>query len=336
MLDRVIRIVELCSCDPYPVLLTVLEHFLNPGRSDDLHIIVQEKKIFSTGFLHCKVIDGRIIELFLPGQDPYIVISAFECFVIGKGFLVFAVILYNKNLIILPGRSLLNRRNAQFQIIDMIFIWNDNGDQRLTLDLYMASVPSGSFCHFYGCRDSHSFVMCFYRSSSCLKCITFAFRVGCRGVHMGTPVVKDSRHMDNLFCLLTAAENQVKVLCTVIFRTEGSHLFQKLFFHCKDMADIIVLTQTEKIEIRLKVWFEIMFAVHADFIFVRVYHICFLLCDGFYNMEQCIRCQHIIMVAEHDIISHCQFDGCIGVLGNSLILFEFLVGNADFFFVFLS
>ena len=88
------------------------------------------KRIFSTGFLHCKVIDGRIIELFLPGQDPYIVISAFECFVIGKGFLVFAVILYNKNLIILPGRSLLNRRNAQFQIIDMIFIWNDNGDQR--------------------------------------------------------------------------------------------------------------------------------------------------------------------------------------------------------------
>ena len=57
-----------------------------------------------------------------------------------------------------------------------------------------------------------------------------------------------------------------------------------------------------------------MLSVHADFIFICVDHICFLLGDGLHNMKQSIRCHHIIVVAEHDIIPHRLLDGCIGIL----------------------
>ena len=42
------------------------------------------------------------------------------------------------------------------------------------------------------------------------------------------------------------------------------------------MTDIIILAKTEQIIIRLEIRLKIMFAIHTDFIFVCVDHICLL------------------------------------------------------------
>ena len=100
MLDRIIRVIKLRSHSRHVFLLAVLEHFFHPVRCQDLHIVVQEKKILSLRFLRSEIVDRGIVEFFFPGQYPRLRITVREFSVIFKGFFLLAVVLYDQDLII--------------------------------------------------------------------------------------------------------------------------------------------------------------------------------------------------------------------------------------------
>ena len=100
MLDRIVRVIKLRSHNRHVFLLAVLKHFFHPVRCQDLHIVVQEKKILSLRFLRSEIVDRGIVEFFFPGQYPRLRITVREFSVIFKGFFLLAVILYDQDLII--------------------------------------------------------------------------------------------------------------------------------------------------------------------------------------------------------------------------------------------
>ena len=218
----------------------------------------------------------------------------------------------------------------------MILIRDNNGNQRFSFYFHMTSVPSRAFCQLYICPDSRTFIVCFYRPFSCFKSISFTFRIGRCGIHMTSPVIKDSWNMNNPFRLLAAAKDQVKILCSVIFPAKCSCLIQNRSFYHENMTDIIILSESEQVKIRFKVWLKVMLSIHTDLIFIRIDRICFFLSDRLYNMKKCIRRKNIIVIAEHDILSHCKLNGCICIFGNTFVFFQLLIRDADFLFVFFS
>ena len=138
---------------------------------------------------------------------------------------------------------------------------------------------------------------------------------------MTPPVIKNSWDMDDSLCFLTTPQDQIKILCSIIFRTECTHLIQNCSFYNKNMTDIIILSEPEQIKIRFEIRLKIMFSIHADLIFICIDHISIFLSDRFYNMKKCIRCKNIIMITEHDIIAHRKPDSCIGIFGNPFVFF---------------
>ena len=209
----------------------------------------------------------------------------------------------------------------------MIFVWNDHRDQGLSLDLQSASVPSGPFCHLHLCRDSHSLIMLFHGFSSCFKSIGLAFRICCRGIHMTAPVIQNPGNMDDLLCLFTAAENKIKILGSVKFFPEISRQLCHLSLYHKNMADIIIIPETEQVEIRFKMRIKIMLSVHADLVLICVYYICILIVNGLYDLKQRVRLQSIVMVAEHQVFSSGKLHGLIGVHRNPAVGFQLFIAD---------
>ena len=58
----------------------------------------------------------------------YFRIDCLKLLVIRKGFFLFTVVLYDNILVVFIRGLLLDRIDTPFQIIDMIFVWNDNAD----------------------------------------------------------------------------------------------------------------------------------------------------------------------------------------------------------------
>ena len=62
------------------------------------------------------------------------------------------------------------------------------------------------------------------RSGTSLKSIHLAFRIAGSRVLMAAPVIKYLWDMDDLFCLLSAAEDKVIILGSVKFLAEAAYL----------------------------------------------------------------------------------------------------------------
>ena len=127
-----------------------------------------------------------------------------------------AVIFHNQYFKISVGTFLINRRKTQFQILYMIFIWYDNGDQGLSLYLHLASVPAWPLCHLHFCLDPHSFVMCFQCSFPCFIGISLACRICCCRLHMTPPMIQYPWNVHYVFRLFAAPQDQVIILCSII------------------------------------------------------------------------------------------------------------------------
>ena len=94
MLDRIIRINELCSDTAHFRTLTHSKHFFQPVRIDGFYIIIQEKQIFSLCMRRSKVIDGRIIKFFSPSQKMDLPVSG-KLFIISENLISSTVILHD-------------------------------------------------------------------------------------------------------------------------------------------------------------------------------------------------------------------------------------------------
>ena len=79
-----------------------------------------------------------------------------------------------------------------------------------------------------------------------------------------------------------------------------------------------------------------LFSIHTDLIFICIDHVCFLLSDCLNHTEKSIRRRYCLLIRKQYIISHCQFQCCIQILRDSLILCNFLIRKSNLFFIFLS
>ena len=68
---------------------------------DYLCIIIQKQKVLPFCMAHAKIINGRIIEYALPLEHLDPAVFSRRLLIIGKGFLLLAVVLHNQHLIIL-------------------------------------------------------------------------------------------------------------------------------------------------------------------------------------------------------------------------------------------
>ena len=241
LLDEIVRIIEFCSDDCNILLLTDHQHFLDPARTDHFHIIIKEEKITSLSFFYSKIIDCSIVEPFFPCQYPCLRITPGKVLIIFKSLLLFAVVLDDQNLVILPGRFLINRRKTFLKIINMVFIRNNDRHKRLALNLYMAPVPARVFCHLYFRFNADSAIMFLDCTASSLICISFALRIRRNRIHMTSPVIQHFRNMNHLFRLLAAAQNKIIILRAVKLRSEATDLIHQCFLYNKNMADIIII-----------------------------------------------------------------------------------------------
>ena len=77
-----------------------------------------------------EIVDSRIVENTIPVHHMSLRIGGFQLFIISKSLLFRTVIFHDHILIIAVSRLFFNGINTSFQIINMIFIRNDDGYQR--------------------------------------------------------------------------------------------------------------------------------------------------------------------------------------------------------------
>ena len=157
-------------------------------------------------------------------------ILCFQLFIIFKSCRICTVILHDHIFIILIRGLLVYGVHAAFQIVNMIFIGNDNGDQRIMITDKFCSVQSQEFSIQNLRLNADSVIVLLHCSSSCLKCIRLAFRVLGSGIFVAAPVIQDLRHMIDFLILHSfhTTENEIIILGSVKFFTQHSHLVNDL------------------------------------------------------------------------------------------------------------
>jgi hypothetical protein len=81
MLNRIIRVVQLCAHGPHILTLRKHQHLLHPVWGDDFRVVVQQKQVVPGAVLCSEVIDGGVVEHTLP-LDYFDVIPTFLDFVV--------------------------------------------------------------------------------------------------------------------------------------------------------------------------------------------------------------------------------------------------------------
>ena len=51
------------------------QQFRHPVSADHFHIIIKQQQIFTFCLIHSKIVDRRIVKLFFPVYDTYLVIA---------------------------------------------------------------------------------------------------------------------------------------------------------------------------------------------------------------------------------------------------------------------
>ncbi len=126
MLDRIIRINELCSDTAHFRTLTHSKHFFQPVRLMDFYIIIQEKADILPLHAPQQIIDGRIIKFFFPiSKDGS---SGFRkaLYNIGKNLISGTVILHDYDFKILITGILSFYLQTGLKGLFLVFVWYDN------------------------------------------------------------------------------------------------------------------------------------------------------------------------------------------------------------------
>ena len=122
------------------------------------------------------------------------------------------------------------------------------------------------------CINSCSLIMRLDRTFSGFKCIRLAFRIFSGGILMTSPMIENFRYMIDFlrFHRFDAAENEVIILCPIIFFAEHTYLINDFSVHHKQVTDIVYRTEQIRIIVRLEMRLEKLMSVHRHFILIRI------------------------------------------------------------------
>ena len=71
-------------------------------------------------------------------------------------------------------------------------------------------------------------------------------------------MVQDSWNVDDIFTKLSTAENEIIILCAVIFRVKPFHLLKYRSFYYKEMTDVVVGTEKIQVKVRFEMRLEML------------------------------------------------------------------------------
>ena len=239
MLDGIVRVDQLYSHRAYLGALADSQHLFQPAGSDHCHIVIQKQQILPFCVADAVIIDGGIIKFLFPSQktDPGI---CRKLFIIAKDLFCCTVVFNDQYFIIGILCFFTYGLYAGPQSLLLILIWNDNRDQRFSLNRIRHPVKSKIRRMTYRPPDSGSFQMSLYSPLSGVKGVHLAGRIICCGSLMSSPVIKDFRDMPHLFRLLYAPENEIIVLGPVKLLAETARLLNDRTPYYKEMTDIII------------------------------------------------------------------------------------------------
>jgi len=176
MLDRIVRIVELGSDRPDIRSFADAQHFRNPVRGNGaVHVIVQEKKIFSRGRSHAEIVDGGIIEASVIDRDADISFLL-QFFIEAPGLLFGASVLHDDDFNLFIG-NVPQGIQAFFQDIRMVPVRNDDRNERLRRQPVMHAVETVVFQNFSRPRKSQSLQRILDGFLPCLIGVDLAHRI---------------------------------------------------------------------------------------------------------------------------------------------------------------
>ena len=365
MLNQMIRIEQSRPADTDFRILNILQHFFHRMLSEHLDIVIHKEEIVSMAETYSEIIDGGIVELSLPVHhtDGFLLeisVTGRKLFlyflIVRKGLLFLGIVLHHNHFQI-GVASLKQGTNGLIQVLHMVLIRNNHGNQRkFSLLFYpkvrmIVSIGNSAF-HFLN-RTPDPLVMVKYRTLSCRESIELRFRVLCSGKLMGAPVIEHLRNMNNrsgsikcLFPLLfflfrkalfflyllrffRKAKDDVIILRTVIFLPLIALLPRIVHFRdslqetslCdQEMTDVIYCRKKLRTVVRLKVRFEVIRRCKIDFILITVQELRpRMRIDCPHNLKKGIRCELIVMVGENDEISFRHTNRPVRVAGDTLI-----------------
>ena len=189
MLDRIVLVVQSRTDNSDITAAAVAEHFFDAVIVDHLCVIIQQQQIRSVCVPDTEIVDFGIIEVSFVIVYLNLAALFLQFFIIGKSLLFRTVVLHNNKLQIRITGFFQNRLYAAVQIIDVVFVRNDNRDQRLFIENIFRPIQAEKLAVLHRCMDSFSLIMRLNRSSSGFKRILLALRIFCCGILVASPVI---------------------------------------------------------------------------------------------------------------------------------------------------
>ena len=235
MLNRPVRIIELCSDRTDFVLLTKSQQLLDPAFASHFGIIVQQDQVLTVCLRHCKIVDRRIVKAARIPQNPKSAIRLLpqQTLIIRLCLCLHTIIFNYENLIIRIRRLLPDRSKTAPQVFHMVLIRDQDRDKRHSLNRKLTAVSPTHRSLLCPSCDPAPLIVCFDCPSPCLKRILLALGVACRRCRMCPPVVEHLRNMADRLRLFRTAQHKVIVLRTVIGRIQQPDLLQQIASHRK-------------------------------------------------------------------------------------------------------
>ena len=223
VLDRVVRIIELCSHGSHILTLCIHQKLLDPVRRDNLRIVIQEQKIISLCKGHAVIVDSGIIKFPFIRYHLHLG-RLLQLPVIIPDALLAAVVFHHDDLQMFPRGPVQNGFDAPLQIRCVILVGNHNTHQRLSADgvFYLKDRRKGPgtlHLHLDPVIISH---MIMDRPLCRINGIGLGVDVRRHRSRVGAPVIQDLRDVLYVLCLFGQTEDHVVILAAVIFRTKQS------------------------------------------------------------------------------------------------------------------
>ena len=103
-----------------------------------------------------------------------------QLFIIPENFICGTVVLHQNNLKIGVSGFLINRFHTLLQLFFVVFIGDNHGNQRLSLNGKLCAVPPPVLCHRHLSLYAQSVIMGLYSSTAGFIGIHLTFRISCR------------------------------------------------------------------------------------------------------------------------------------------------------------
>ena len=214
--------------------LTVLEHSLNPVRSDHLGVVVEEEKILSTGRRDCEIVHARKVKEARVSQHSE-----------GLGFEICdrcripAFVIHDQDLVVRIGRLLPDTLDTRSHIVQSILCQDDYAHAGISENPSPNAVLT-RIDHEDFRIDAAAPHGIFQGGLTILSGARFIRHVQGDRVRRLPPVVENVWDMPNPIRPFGHSEEKVVVLCPIVSFAEAAHPLDHAASDHGEMAEVVV------------------------------------------------------------------------------------------------